>query len=144
MLADCLSLAKICERFNLTEQLKQHIISKSKKRTYFEKDADVYLVVGRYMFEDTKARAACWRYTATIREAAKRQIDSGDLAQWLNDNGGINALFRERPKVQRSNKTRTLHLRSSVEVEIDKPFTITLKSDGTGFFEVLNQKELEK
>lgn len=140
VLADCMA---ICERAELDgeiDRLRADFLERERatgKRAYFERDADVFLIVGRCVFEPEVNRAACWRYTATMREAAKRQIRSTELVDWLRQEGGINALFRARPVQARTATTKTLHLNAPVEVPKDAPFTITLRRDERGFFDVV-------
>jgi hypothetical protein len=137
VLADCMAL---CERARDTGDLPrlQAEFLKSEqargKRAYFERDADEYLIVGRYVFEPEVNRAACWRYVATMREAAKRQISASQLVEWLRGQGGINALFKTRPVAARTASTKTLHLTSAVTVPKDGPFTLTLRREPNGFF----------
>lgn len=143
LLADCMRLVQTCEREGLLDQLKAEVIRRNKaagaKRAYFEASADASLVVGRFMFSDGVGRRtdAAWRYTATIREAAKRQIAPDDLAQWLNDNGGINALFKARDVDRRDRETSTLHLTRKVTMSKTKPITLTLQDNGAGFYDVI-------
>lgn len=146
VLADCMAL---CERARDTGELKRlqdDFLARERararergrrRRTYFERDADEYLIVGRYVFEPEVSRAACWRYTATMREAAKRQISPANLVTWLREQGGINALFATRPVAARTAKTKTLHLTSAVTVPKDAPFTLTLQREPNGFFRVV-------
>lgn len=140
LLAECLALCEQAERDNLTEALRASIAEKpavGRNRVYAERGSDIYLIVGRYVFEPEVNPAAAWRYSATMREAAKRQISSASLAGWLASQGGINALFRARPVAARTARTKTLHLNDAVEVPKDAPFTITLRRDGRGFFDVV-------
>lgn len=140
VLADCMA---ICERASLegeVDRLRRDFLARQKdegRRAYFEGDPDVFLIVGRSVFEPEVNRAACWRYTATMREAAKRQIRSTDLVEWLRSQGGINALFRARPVEARTARTKTLHLNEPLDVPKDEPFTITLKRDARGFFDLV-------
>lgn len=142
ILARCLHF---CETHIFPETLdamKEHVIQRMKdagrKRVYFEEGADVYLVVGRYVFEGTTVnRAATWRYTATLREAAKRQIRGHDLADWLAENGGINALFKTRPVEARDVTTKTLNLTTPITVPKGEEFCLTLRALPTGFMEVV-------
>lgn len=141
VLADCMA---ICERADLdgeVQRLRSDFLARQKqegRRAYFEADPDVFLIVGRSVFEPEVNRAACWRYTATMREAAKRQIRSGELVEWLRSSGGINALFRARPVAARTARTKTLHLNAPIDIPKGEPFTLTLRRDDRGFFDVLN------
>jgi hypothetical protein len=141
LLADCMAICERCEKEGQLERLKQEAVQRAKdrgaRRAYFEAGADVYLVVGRLVFEGEKARAACWRYTSCMREAGHKGIVSGQLVGWLATNGGINALFRSRKVKARSRLTRTLHLTSAVEMPKIGPITLTLQDNGSGFYDVL-------
>lgn len=140
VLADCMA---ICERAELDgdiDRLRADFIARERatgKRAYFERDADAFLIVGRSVFAPEVNRAACWRYTATMREAAKRQIRPGELVDWLRSQGGINALFKARPVEARTARTKTLHLNAQIKVPKDAAFTITLRRDARGFFDVV-------
>jgi hypothetical protein len=141
LLADCLALCEEVERDGLLPNLMAQHIGKAESRRYFERGADVYLVVGRLVFEDgEKTRAAAWRYTAAMREAAKRQIAPADLAEWLRTEGGINELFRRRPKQPRKRTIRTLSLNSPVPYEDGRELRLVLRADGRGFFDVISSE----
>lgn len=141
LLADCMAICRECEATGRSEEMRQLALDRLQRdaigRRYLERDPDIYLIVGRYVFEADAGRAACWRYIATLREAAKRQIAPADLAGWLAENGGINALFRARPVAARSVRTRTLHLTDAVEVPRNGIFTLRLKRAANGFFDVV-------
>jgi len=146
-LANALGLCEACEAEGLTDALRQEVIARGQeggKRSYFEQSADVYLIVGRLIFSDGYgkygSRCNAWRYTATMREAHKRQIRSAGLVEWLSANGGVNALYNRRPVQARTMTRRTLHLTSPVTIEKGKPFTLTLVSNSEGFFDVVGVK----
>ena len=139
LLADCLA---ICETaHNNPNAIKAAYLARplatGKSRTYFETATDIYTIVGRWVFDAEKGRVGAWRYGTTLREAAKRGIAAGELASWLAGNGGVNALFRRRPVVARTAKTKTLHLTSQVTVPKEGPFTMILSRTGDGWFDVL-------
>jgi len=145
VLADCMAICEQAEAAGMVETLKKDFLIKRQSeatgRVYFETDPDVYLVVGGLVFEPEVNRAACWRYTATLREAAKVGIAAADLTDWLRRNGGINALFKGRPVQARTARTKTLNLNTQVAVPNDSPFTLTLRRDSRGFFDVIDQKD---
>ena len=150
LLADCMRLAKFCEEHNLLEGFKQEVInrdkSEGKKRAYFSKSADAFLVVGRYMFtsEETDRRTdTAWRYTACMREAEKHQISPDNLETWLTSNGGINSLFKARNVKRRTRTTSVLHLLEKVTTPKFGEFTITLKDNGAGYYHVTKFVEKE-
>lgn len=137
VLADVYALCATCSAQDV-EAFRAAVIDRAGRRAYFESDADVFLVVGRYVFESPdRRRDAAWRYTAAMREASKRQIRPSDFAGWLAVNGGINALFKTRPVESRTACTRTLSLTEAVTVPKDGSFTLTLRRTSVGAFEVL-------
>ena len=143
VLADCLAICEEASAMGLLDDLKKRVIQApdyGRNRQYLNANADVYLVVGRLVFEGEKQRAATWRYTATLREAAKNNIASSDLVDWLRSNGGINALFKARDVKTRTAKTKTLNLNQQIEVPKDGAFTVTLRRDARGFFDVIEGK----
>jgi hypothetical protein len=140
LLAECLAACEEAQRSGLESEVRAELATRplnGRNRTYTEAGSDIFLVIGRYVFEPEINRAASWRYTAVIREAAKIGLASADLVDHLRANGGINALFRARPVVARSARTKTLHLNDPVEVPKDAPFTLTLRRDSRGFFDVV-------
>lgn len=143
VLAECMALCEEVERCELLDKLKEDLlktqVKDTRNRRYIQANADVYLVVGRVIFEDGDGgrRSACWRYSATLREAAKRRIDSADLARWLAQNGGVNTLFRGRPVQARTATTKTLHLNQAITALKREPFTVTLRRDDRGFYDVV-------
>ena len=137
LLADCLAVCESLGDADEIEALKSEVVCRTNGRSYFENGADVFLVVGRYVFGTEKARAATWRYTATLREAHNRGIKSGDLVEFLRASGGINRLFKERPVEARTTKTKTLNLNSAITVPKDQVFSVRLERDTRGFFNVL-------
>lgn len=139
LLAECLTACEEIEAGGLIETVRQRVAEKptnGRNRTYAEASSDVFVVVGRYVFEPEMNRVASWRYSATIREAAKAGIRGADLVGWLRENGGINALFKGRPVNARTARTKTLNLNQQIEVPKDAPFTLTLQRDHRGFFDV--------
>ena len=141
VLAECLALCETAERDGLTEALRQEVCSKpldGRNRSYVEGQSDIFLIVGRLVFEPETARAATWRYSATLREASKAGIHSASLVDVLRSGGGINAFFRGRPVKSRTCHTKTLHLNAAIEVPKDADFTVTLRRDARGFFDVVS------
>jgi hypothetical protein len=144
VLADVLSICEDVERNGLTDAVREDVSrqkANGRNRVYAERQSDVYVIVGRSVFEPEINRAASWRYSACLREAGKRQINSRSLVEWLVNNGGINTLFKGRGVLRDAIATRTLHLNQSVEINKKEPFTITLKMDGRGFFDVIDNQQ---
>ena len=102
VLSDCLQLCSRIQTEGILDKLKDHIIAETKnsgnKKTHFKAKADKYLIVGRLIFGQNKSRASTWRYTACLREAAKKQINADQIVPWLIKNGGLNSLFETRSK----------------------------------------------
>ena len=140
LLAETLAVCETVQQGGMAEQLRQAVATRDidgKNRSYVEQGSDVFVLVGRFVFEPEINRAASWRYSATLREASKRGLDSAGLVQWLRENGGINALFRGRPVQARTARTKTLHLNQQIEVPKGEAFTLTLRRDSRGFFDVM-------
>lgn len=139
VMAGCLAMVERCDREpGLLDALKAAHLASLEGRRYFESGADAPLVVGRMVFGGGHGRVAAWRYTACLREARKRQITSDDLPGWLNENGGLNALFLGRPVKSRTAAVKILHLSSRIRVPKDKPFTMTLRRTERGHFDVIS------
>lgn len=145
LLSKALALCEEAEQGGHLEDLRQVLTEKNRRgdrnRTYANAGSDVYLLVGRLVFEregDTSRRACAWRYTAAMREAHKRGVRSDGLVEWLRENGGINTLFRGRPVAARSAITKTLHLNQPIAIPKGEPVTIRIQRDARGFFDVLD------
>lgn len=146
LLAGCMFICEKVERENLHDELRTHIRisvdirgenNAGKGRRYAEKMADVTVLVCRYVLQNDN-RNSMYRYAATLREAFKHQIPSTELVEWLTKNGGVNALYKSRPVTARSVKLKVLNLTTAIEVSKVEPFTITLKYNGKGGFDVVN------
>lgn len=106
-------------------------------RRYVETGSDTFILVCRYVLPATESTVARHRYSVAIREAAKRQIGSENLAKWLAENGGVNTLFKGRPLTAPIVSTKTLHLNQSVIIPKSGKFVLTLERDHRGFFNVV-------
>ncbi|MCP1200096.1 hypothetical protein [Notoacmeibacter sp. MSK16QG-6] len=140
LLAETLAICEYVAANDLLEAVRAEIAAKDRNgrnRTYAEKNSDLYLVVGRSVFEPEMNREGSWRYSVTLREAARRQIRSGDLAAWLSENGGVNTLFKGRGVLASASTTKTLHLNQPVEVRQGVDITLRLRMDHRGFFNVI-------
>ena len=136
-------ICEIAQGTTMQSALEKAVVEKTKalrssNRAYFEKDADIFRIVGRYVFGPLD-RNSGWRYAATIREAHKRGIAGKDLPRWLSENGGLNALFRARPTSTKQYSGKTLFLRQAISFEPDTPFTITLIRRSDGLFDVVEK-----
>lgn len=140
ILAECLHVCEQAQLDGKTEELVEALKRKPREgrnRVYIEKSSDIFLVVGRYVFEPELNRDACWRYTAVMREAHKRQINSRDLVKYLDENGGMNALFQNRSRDRMDGTVKTLFLNSGVTVSVGVPFNLRLVRKNDGSFDVL-------
>ena len=142
LLGQCLAICEEVLRDGKTEELRQAVeggnrFVAGKGRRYVEANTDVYVMLGRYVLQGNDSRNSYYRYAATMREAGKRQISAADLPTWLATNGGVNALFKARPVNARTARTKTLNLNQQVTVPKDGPFTLVLRRDERGFFDVV-------
>ncbi len=106
-------------------------------RRYAERKSDAFVLVARYVLADVDGRNSFYRYAVTLREAHSRQIAAVDLEEWLRANGGANALYAPAAYRKESGATKVLHLNQSVTFPRSGEFTITLRHDGKGFFDVV-------
>lgn len=105
-------------------------------RRYIEKASDIYVLVCRFVFTETD-RTNAMRYACALREAGRRQIGSTGMANWLRQNGGVNALYFSRPLGARIVGTKTLHLHDRISFSRDAPFTLTLQWRTDNRFDVI-------
>jgi hypothetical protein len=150
LLAECLSICEWVGQEKQEAQLRQHLTARLRaghttgRARYVEKASDVYTVVCRYALGEWDTRTNYTRYAVALREAAKRQVKSERLADYLREAGGIMALFNGRPNPERWLTSRTLHLNQSVTVPKDAIFTLTLRRDAKGFFNVIGKEKTTK
>jgi hypothetical protein len=146
LLQKCMALAIRCRdprEFEALENAIREQPSEGKGR-WVLRTSDEYLLVCRYVFPRSghgKGELSnASRYASCLRQAAQRQIRSSELAAWLRENGGINALFLRRPLKRRSVCTKVLHLTESIEVPKDREFTLTLRRTPENTFEVIRHE----
>ena len=147
ILADCLAICEDALSQNALPELRRAVMVSvsgvapaGRGRKYLEQRADAYVIVARAVLDGIDNRNSVYRYAMTMREAARRGIASQALEKWLGENGGINALFKARPVSARKATTRTLNLNQSVTVPKDGTFTLTLRRDARGFFDVVEAR----
>ncbi|MFA9231836.1 MAG: hypothetical protein ACEQSU_13995 [Microgenomates group bacterium] len=99
--------------------------------------SDAFILVCRYVLADVDGRNSHYRYAATLREAAGRGIAGADLVRWLRENGGVNALYRPTTMKSAAYQTRQLYLNQRITFPRSGEFTLTLRHDGKGFFDVV-------
>jgi len=145
LLAQCMALAERCEAGNEYGELRSLVAKRPKQgrnRTYVERGSDSFILVCRFVFGDLKTSAAqrsnASRYAHCLRQAQKCGIASGQLAQHLAHNGGVNALFLVRPLMRTNVTTKCLNLTESVTVPKDRPVTLTLQRTDDNRFRVLS------
>lgn len=141
VLAPCMELCERAERDKSEEEKLRALVADQpahgRNRVYVEANSDIYTCVCRFIFSDPKRRTESFRYAAALREAAKRQVGSGDLVSYLSKNGGVSALYFARPLAVSSVKTKTLHLTEPTHVHRDREFTLTLRWQTDNSFKVL-------
>lgn len=142
-LASCLALCEYVQAEGLIEELRAAVIEdptgpRGKGGRFVKSTSDVYTMVCRYAFGNPKDRSSIVKYSQTLREAVARQISSHRLALYLKANGGTRALYlKVRTDNGSTGSKRTLHLNEAADYPLVGPFTLTLRYDGKGFFDVL-------
>lgn len=144
VLADCMQIAEICirvpkERAVLDGLIKKLPVLEGQARHWIERDSDIWQRVCRFMFHGERHNANTNRYAHCIREAANCGVKSNALIDELSA-GGINKFYLRRPS-QRENRnveTRCLRLDQIVTHTSRATFTLTLKRNGEGFYDVVN------
>lgn len=155
ILAACLAICEEVQRDGMEPQLRElvrvsvagqglDVDAARRGRRYAYPSSDAYVLVCRYVLGASETMQLRSKYSHALREAARRQIGSNRLPEWLRENGGVLALYNSRPGVgQRGGGIRVLNLSSPVPDGRDgKPFTLTLRNTGDGFFEVLSEAPL--
>lgn len=141
ILASCLDLCLWADREEaLRSELVEAVRAKEKEgrnRVYVNSGAKTAVLVCRYVLEGEDNRNSIYRYAACLDQAIERQLRPEGLVDWLRENGGLNRLFRARPKDTRSFETRTLHLNSPVSAPIGSVLVLRLRRDDRGYFDVL-------
>lgn len=114
--------------------------NQGKGRRYAEAGSDVFVLVMRYVMggeTESNIRVGRSRYAFALREAFKRKILAAQLKQWLIDNGGVNTLYKGRPQTAETRKTSSLTLNTPIVAPTNADFTVTLRMDHRGFFNVI-------
>lgn len=154
LLAECLSICEDVIAANLFEELRTLAVvrvnarqprgtvtraesNNGKGRRYVEAGSDAFILVARYVLSGVDNRNSFYRYATTLREAHKRQIASADLAAWMREHGGVNALYAPAAYRKESRRTKVLHLNQAITFPREGDFTLTLRHDGKGFFDVV-------
>lgn len=146
-LAECLSVCEFAQSEGLEAELRKSIEveptgPRGRGSRRVRKTSDVYTIVCRYAFGTSNDYSSLTKYAHSLREASRRQIRSGVFADWLLENGGVQALRLSPLAVgwKEDRETQTLHLSSRVSYPVDSEFTITLRYDGRGLFDVMSPK----
>lgn len=139
-LGTCAIICRVCSfDADKYDELRRLIAAQPRgdqNRRYVERQSDVYTRVCRYVFINTNHTNVC-RYAHTLREAEKAQIRPLDLSSWLNDNGGVNALYYRRPLHEAEVATKVLRLTRKIVFSRTDDFTITLRWTPENTFEPL-------
>ena len=145
LLSGCLFICEKVQREGLEQELRDAVRVRvdirgkdnaGKGRRFAFKESDAFVLVSRYILSQD-SRNSVYRYASTLREASAKNIQSSELQEWLKKNGGVRALFMGRDITPRLKSTKTLHLTTGVEYPTDKEFTITLRYNGKGSFDVV-------
>lgn len=153
LLADCLAICELVERDGLKERLREEIAvsvnirnqsNKGKGRRYVELGSDIPVTVCRFVLDGVDNRSSVYRYATCLREAAKRQIRSDALVDWVQKNGGLVTLYQGRKRGVTQFQVKTLHLNSRVNVPKDGMVTLTLRRDMRGFFDVVSHNAIPR
>jgi hypothetical protein len=154
LLAECLGICEEVIAAGMFEELRQVAVVRVNKRqprgtvtraesnngrgrAYVEKGSDAFILVARYVLSDVDGRNSYYRYSTTLREAHRRQIPALGLVAWLSENGGVNALYRPTTMLRAAHQTKALHLNQSITFPREGEFTLILRHDGKGFFDVV-------
>lgn len=143
VLASCKEICERCE-YDPAEraELERLFLDQPREgnRRYVERGSDIYVLVCRFVFTETD-RSNAMRYAAALREADKMRIRSSELARWMKDHGGVNALYFRRPLHARYVKTKALRLAEQIQFCRDRPFTVTLRWRDDNTFEVVTMEQ---
>ena len=140
LLADLLAIIEDVERDKLQDELRSAVKLSGVGaigRKYVERGTDASILVCRHVLDNDDTRNSTYRYALSLREARRRQIRSGELAEWLRGNGGVNTLYKTRPTATKSNTVRTLHLNAPIVISVGGSVAVTLFRDHRGFFDVV-------
>lgn len=141
VLVDCMRIAEICsanahELTRLNQRIVELPLLPGKNRQFVETGSNVYQRVCRAVFHGIEHPQNINRYAIALREAWKEAIGSDNLMFTLMEHGGVNALWRRRPKTSTMVRTRTLYLQRQIEHAKASEFTLTLKLRKDGSYAV--------
>lgn len=142
-LAECLALCEFVQGERLETDLRAAVEApaegpRGKGSRFVKSSSDVYTMVCRFAFGNPMDRSSIVKYSQAIREAASRQIRSVDLEEWLKRNGGTRALYlKVRADKGATGSKKTLNLNQPFDYPLTGEFTLRLRYDGKGFFDVL-------
>jgi hypothetical protein len=119
--------------------LGRKVSNNGRGRRFAQPDADAFILVARYVLSGVDGRNSHYRYAVTMREAHKRQIPASGLVAWLGENGGVNALYGPATFKGEVQSKKTLHLNQTISFPREGEFTLALRHDGKGFFDVVTQ-----
>ncbi len=154
LLAECLGICEDVIAADMFEELRQIAVTRvnerqprgtvtraesnnGKGRRYVKAGSDAFTLVARYVLAGVDTRNSHYRYATTMREAHKRHIAAARLVEWLGENGGVNALYGPATFKGDIQSKKTLHLNQTVNFPREGEFTLILRHDGKGFFDVI-------
>lgn len=147
VLADCMDIALRCRRDPADRAELDRLVREQPKRgkgRWTLRSSDEFIAVCRYVFPNgsrSAERSNSSRYAHCLRQAAERQIAPADLVHFLKTEGGLNVLYLARPLTRTTVSAKTIRFDRAVELPKDGEFTLTLKRQADGSFEVIEVGE---
>jgi hypothetical protein len=143
LLGKCMKLAERCAATSEYEEMRGLVTQQpGANRRYVERGSDRFILVCRFVFSNLRSagteRSNASRYAHTLRQAHQKGLRSDDLAEYLKDNGGVNALFLRRPLASLTVTTKCLVLTEAVRIPKDHTLNITLRRTPDNRYEVLD------
>lgn len=146
LLASCMALGKRCMADQDDRSEMRRLVSGQGikgQRRYVEAQSHPYLLVTRYVFHNLKSssgdRSNASRYAKALLQADKMNLGPNELAKFMWDNGGVNALYLSRPLDAATVTTKFLHLKRSVTVPKQGTITLKLRRTIDNRYEVLEE-----
>lgn len=151
LLQDCMILAVDClhdpdEERALRDLLNEGRTGRSRKGVLAT--STPYLLVCRFVFRhgcsESANRNNASRYGLCLEQAAERGIDPLALADWLTENGGVNALFLARPVAAKEITTKALRLNTPITIPKHGTVTLQIRRDHKGAFDIVREPPMNK
>ncbi len=142
VMADCMSICAQVLATNAMDELREAVILGTNGvagSRFVKSSSDVYTIVCRYVLGNREDRSSITKYSQAVREASKLGVKPENLSDWMVANGGMRALYLrvKAANPRKGMKQATLHLNERIEYPREGPFTLVLRYDGKGFFDVV-------